>query len=186
MTAVAGVTLAALTGCSSDKPADEKSAPSTPAASKPAPAPSTTEAVSEEEATQAKAISVYETFWAEMERLYADKGTKTDSLKKYAAAEALVNGENGIKTMHAGGKVVTGKVVLGDTTVTKSDLDRKVPNVFLSVCLDVSKWNVLHADSGKPVALPSTRLTKYVVEATVEEWPQGWRVVRNRPQEKPC
>ncbi|MEV5583443.1 secreted protein/lipoprotein [Streptomyces parvus] len=180
------MTLAALTGCSSDKPADEKAAPSTPAATKPAPAPSTTEAVSEEEAMQAEAISVYQAHWEQKQALYADADADTDTLKQFAAAEALVGAKNDVQRMRDANQVITGKVTMGDQTVTKSDLNRKVPKVFLSTCLDITQWNVLDAKTRKPVSLPSTRLTKYTVDSLVEKWPQGWRVVRDRPMGKKC
>lgn len=186
MALVAGVTLAALTGCSSDEPADEKASPSAPAASDPAPVPTVTESVSEDEAAQAEAISVYGAYWGQMQVLYADTDADTGTLKQFAVAEALVGAQQDIKRMRDANQVITGKVMVGDQTVTKADLDRKVPKVFLSSCLDITKWNVLDAKTRKPVSLPATRLTKYTVESTVEKWPQGWRVVRDRPTEKAC
>ncbi|MFD4128044.1 hypothetical protein ACFXKK_35100 [Streptomyces globisporus] len=180
------MTLAALTGCSSDEPADEKAAPSSPAITQQAPAPTPSESVSEEEAAQAEAVSVYKAFWGQMQSLYADTDADTDALKQFAAAEALVGSKQDIKRMRDANQVITGKVTLGDQTVTKSDLDRKVPKVFLSSCLDVTQWDVLDAKTRKPLSLPSTRLTKYTVESLVEKWPQGWRVVRDRPMGKKC
>ncbi|MGW6286348.1 secreted protein/lipoprotein [Streptomyces sp. NPDC055107] len=145
-----------------------------------------TESVSEDEAAQAEAISVYGAYWGQMQVLYADTDADTGTLKQFAVAEALVGAQQDIKRMRDANQVITGKVMVGDQTVTKSDLDRKVPKVFLSSCLDITKWNVLDAKTRKPVSLPATRLTKYTVESTVEKWPQGWRVVRDHPTEKAC
>ncbi|MEU6631675.1 secreted protein/lipoprotein [Streptomyces parvus] len=142
--------------------------------------------MSEEEAAQAKAISVYQAYWGQMQALYADTDADTDGLKQFAAAEALVGAKNDVQRMRDANQVITGKVTVGDQAVTKSDLDRKVPKVFLSNCLDVTQWNALDAKTRKPVSLPSTRLTKYTVESLVEKWPQGWRVVRDRPTGKKC
>ncbi|MFJ3973249.1 secreted protein/lipoprotein [Streptomyces parvus] len=142
--------------------------------------------MSEEEAIQAKAISVYQDHWEQKQALYADTDADTDALKQFAAAEALVRAEKDIQRMRDANQVITGKVTMGDQTVTKSDLDRKVPKVFLSTCLDITQWNVLDATTREPVSLPSTRLTKYTVESLVEKWPQGWRVVRDRPMGKKC
>ncbi len=148
--------------------------------------PVPTKSASPEEAAQAESIALYRAYWQELERLYADKGADTGALKEFAVGEALVSAEKDIKDMHGANQVITGKVVLGDPAVTRSEIDSKVPKVFLSTCLDVSKWEVTTADTGKPLSLPSTRLTKYVVEATVEKWQQGWRVIRDRPQGKAC
>ncbi|MEU3137476.1 secreted protein/lipoprotein [Streptomyces sp. NPDC006854] len=142
--------------------------------------------MSEEEAVQAEAISVYQAYWGQMQVLYADTDADTDALKQFAAAEALVGAKNDVQRMRDANQVITGRVTVEDQTVTKSDLDRKVPKVFLSNCLDITQWNVLDAKTRKPVSLPSTRLTKYTVESLVEKWPQGWRVVRDRPTGKKC
>ncbi|MEU5329230.1 secreted protein/lipoprotein [Streptomyces parvus] len=142
--------------------------------------------MSDEEAMQAEAISVYQAYWGQMQALYADTHADTDALKKVAAAEALVGAKNDVQRMRDANQVITGKVTVGDQAVTMSDLDRKVPKVFLSNCLDITQWNVLDAKTRKPVSLPSTRLTKYTVDSLVEKWPQGWRVVRDRPTGKKC
>lgn len=135
---------------------------------------------------QAEAISVYQAHWKQKQALYADTDADTDTLKQFAAAEALVGAKNDVQRMRDANQVITGKVTMGDQTVTKSDLNRKVPKLFLSTCLDITQWNVLDAKTRKPVSLPSTRLTKYTVDSLVEKWPQGWRVVRDRPMGKKC
>lgn len=189
MALVAVCALAALTACSSSDPADEKASGSTaPTASAeaPAPSPTPTRSASPEEAAQAEAVTLYRAYWQELERLYADEGADTGGLKEFAVGEALVSAEKDIKDMHGANQVITGKVLLADPAVTKAEINGKIPKVFLSTCLDVSKWKVTTADTGKPLSLPSTRLTKYVVEATVEKWSEGWRVIRDRPQGKAC
>ncbi|WP_334664268.1 hypothetical protein [Streptomyces cyaneofuscatus] len=164
-------TLAALTACSPSEPADEKASgstsPTTTAESSPSPAP--TKSVSPEEEAQGEAIVLYRAYWQELERLYADEGADTGELKEFAVGEALVSAQKDIKDMHGANQVITGKVLLADPTVTKAEINTKIPKVYLSTCLDVRKWKVTTADTGKPLSLPSTRLTKYIVEATVEK-----------------
>ncbi|MFD6798631.1 hypothetical protein ACFWCQ_09295 [Streptomyces cyaneofuscatus] len=190
MALAAVCTLAALTACSPSEPADEKASgstsPTASAASSPSPTPTATKSVSPEEAAQGEAIVLYRAYWQELERLYADVGVDTGELKEFAVGEALVSAQKDIKDMHGANQVITGKVLLADPAVTKSEINSKIPKVFLSTCLDVSKWKVTTADTGKPLSLPSTRLTKYIVEATVEKWPEGWRVIRDRPKGKAC
>ncbi|MFB8441199.1 secreted protein/lipoprotein [Streptomyces niveus] len=121
-----------------------------------------------------------------MEDLYADKNGKVTALKQHAAGVALANAEADSKQMHDKGVIITGGVVVGNPTVTKVDVDRKIPNVTISTCLDVSGWNVIESDTKKPASLPSTRLTKYVIQAVVEKWPEGWKVIKDEPQGKAC
>ncbi|MEU2026941.1 hypothetical protein ABZ565_33110 [Streptomyces sp. NPDC016469] len=175
-------TMVAASGCSSDKSADPKQAPSATAASKkPSGKP-----VDAEEAAKANAIATYTSYWREMGRSYAKGGAEETALKDYAAGSALVGANTGMANMRKAGQSTVGEVTVKNPTVTQIDLDRKVPNVRLSSCLDVSRWKVIDRDTKKPVVLPSDRLTRYVVASVVERWPEGWRVVRDTPQEKPC
>ncbi|OQR61994.1 secreted protein/lipoprotein [Streptomyces maremycinicus] len=121
-----------------------------------------------------------------MQAFYADRNGTTAGLKGYAASEALAVAENAAGRAHARGRVYIGKVTVSQSTVTETDLDRQVPNVTLSSCLDVSQWQPVVADTRKPVDLPANRLTKYLIASTLEKWPQGWRVVRDEPQGKKC
>lgn len=84
------------------------------------------------------------------------------------------------------GQATVGHVVVRTPTATQADIHRKIPNVKLSSCLDVSQWKVINRDTRNPVVLPSDRLTRYVVVSVVEKWPAGWRVIRDEPQEKSC
>ncbi|MFI1445232.1 hypothetical protein [Streptomyces fructofermentans] len=137
-------------------------------------------------AAEATALKVYQGYWREMQALYADRNGTTADLKGYAASEALSVAENAAGRAHARGRIYIGKVSVSQSTVTKTDLDREVPKVMLSSCLDVSHWQPVVADTRKPVDLPANRLTKYLIASTVEKWPQGWRVVRDEPQGKKC
>ncbi|MFF3249120.1 secreted protein/lipoprotein [Streptomyces sp. NPDC002870] len=121
-----------------------------------------------------------------MEKLYADSTGKGAALKQYAASAALINAEADAKSMHRRNLVTTGEVTVGRPTVTKLDINRKIPNATLSSCLDVSRWQVINSATKKPAALPPERLTKYVIVSTVERWPEGWRVIRDEPQEQKC
>ncbi|WP_405803582.1 hypothetical protein OG729_00800 [Streptomyces sp. NBC_00210] len=156
-----------------------------PSTSSAAPSRSTTPA-DPAEAAKADAIDTYKRYWQEMERLYVDSTGKGANLKPYAAAAALINAEADAKSMHGRGLVVTGEVAVGSPTVTKIDINRKIPNVTLSSCLDISRWQVIHSKTKKPAALPTERLTKYVIVSTIERWPEGWRVIKDEPQEQNC
>ncbi|MFF9690467.1 hypothetical protein [Streptomyces sp. NPDC014623] len=174
--------LTSAVGCSSDTGVDEKPEKATPstAAGKPSPSADPTQAA------ETAAVDAYAGYWRTLETLYADSSSNTDQLKKVASGLALVNVERDVKQLHDKGNLITGNVSVVDSTVTASDIDRKAPKVVLTSCLDITKWTVVKASTKKPLPLPSTRLTKYLVTSTLERWPQGWVVIEDKPQGKAC
>ncbi|MEU3090725.1 hypothetical protein ACWCQ0_31395 [Streptomyces massasporeus] len=171
-----------LTACSSsdgkDEAADESpSVAQSPASSAPA---------DPKETAKKEAITAYEAYWREMEKLYADPTGKSTHLDQYAASAALKNAEADAKRAHDRGRIYTGSVVLTDQTVTKVNVSGKIPNATVSSCLDISKWQTVDAETKKPVSLPENRLTKYLIVSTVEKYPEGWRVTSDEPQGKSC
>lgn len=168
-------------GCGSGKADDPKESPTpTPSVAQPSKSADPTEAAKNE------AVSTYKKYWKEMERLYADRHGDGAGLKLYAAAAALEGAKSDAKSMHDKGNIITGSVAVGTPTVTKADIDRRVPNATISSCLDVTGWKVVDSTTKKPVSLPQDRLTKYVVVSTIERWPEGWRVIKDEPQGKKC
>lgn len=174
--------LAAVPACSSDAPGDK------PFKASPAPDLSqTAKPVSPDEAAKLAAVDTYKRYWGEMERVYATASVEGTLIKKYAAGAALGRPQADAARMATNGRGFTGHVGVNEPTVTKLDLARKVPSATISSCLDVSAWKVIERDTKKPVALPSNRLTKYVAIATVERWPDGWKVIKDDPQTgQPC
>lgn len=178
---VAGALVAA-SACTSDgndsPDKDPKGSPST--SSQP------TKPADPTEAAKADAIVTYRQYWQQMELLYEDSTGKGGDLKRYAASAALKNAEADAKRAHGRNRIHIGEVNVGNTTVTKLDLNREIPNATLSSCLDISRWQVVDTTTKKPVTLPSNRLTKYVIVTTVERWPEGWKVIKDEPQEQAC
>ncbi|WP_327713688.1 secreted protein/lipoprotein (plasmid) [Streptomyces sp. NBC_00464] len=138
------------------------------------------------EAAKNEAVSTYKKYWKALERLYADSHGNPAALKQYAAGAALAGATSDAKSMHAKGNIITGNVAVGTPTVTKVDIDRKIPNAMISSCLDITDWTVVDSATKKAATLPSDRLTRYVVISTVERWPKGWRVIKDEPQGQKC
>ncbi|MER8236131.1 hypothetical protein [Streptomyces sp. NPDC094049] len=138
------------------------------------------------ETAKKEAVATYLAHWKEVEKRYADKTGKSGDLKRYAAAAALAQVETGSADMRKKDAVVLGHVTVNNPTATSTDLDRKIPNVVLSSCLDISRWTVTDVKTQKPAAMPKDRLVRYVIKATIEKWPEGWRVIRDEPQGKTC
>ncbi|MFB9601389.1 hypothetical protein ACFFTQ_00145 [Streptomyces roseofulvus] len=174
-------------GCTSNEPASPKPPATTisPTTQAPEPTQSPTPA-DPAEAAKKEAITTYLSHWKEVEKRYADKTHKAGDLKKYAASAALSQLELDTKRMVERNTIAVGKVTVGNPTAVSADINRKIPNVVISSCLDISQWQVLDADTSKPVSLPKERLLRYVIKATVEKWPEGWRVIRDEPQDKKC
>ncbi|MFE4540244.1 hypothetical protein ACFRKB_35125 [Streptomyces scopuliridis] len=170
-----------LSGCSSDDSTDNS-----PSATTSPSAPQSSKAADPTETAKKDAVAVYRAYWQEMEKLYADPNGKNVDLPKYAASAALKNAEADAKRAHDGKRIYNGEVTVVNPTVTSLNIDREIPNATISSCLDISRWKVTHADTGKPVELPASRLTKYLIVSTVERYPDGWRVIRDDPQGKPC
>ncbi|MER6476890.1 hypothetical protein [Streptomyces filamentosus] len=183
-----------LTACGTDEtpeakpPAPSSSTTTAPASASPSSTTETPTTPSPDptEQTKTELIGLYRSYWAEVEKAYQLGSTKETKLSDYAAALALVEAEKNVTSHSTAGRTTTGSVGVNDTTVTKLDLNRKVPSATLSTCLDISKWNLINKATKEKIALPSERLTRYVIVATLEKWPQGWRVVRDEPQEQKC
>ncbi|MEV0449794.1 hypothetical protein [Streptomyces sp. NPDC050600] len=182
--AVVAAAAAVATGCTTNEPTSSKP----PAAVSVAPSPTTASPLPEnpEEAAKKQAIATYLSHWKEVEKRYADKTGKAGDLKKYAASAALSQVETDTENMRKKNVLILGKVTLDNPTAVSADINRKVPNVVISSCMDISRWRVVDADTQKPASLPKERLLRYVIKATVEKWPEGWRVIRDEPQGKKC
>ncbi|MFD9047878.1 hypothetical protein [Streptomyces zaomyceticus] len=180
--------LAALTvgsACTNNEPTVDKpgSGLTTSPSTRPTPSPSK---LTPEETSKQEAVAVYLSYWQEMEKLYADSTGQKANLKRYAASSALTSAQADAKSTHARKIIHVGEVSVENPTVTKLDIERKVPNATLSSCLNIGRWQVIDAQTKKPVSLPKERLTKFVVVSTVERWPDGWKVIRDEPTDQPC
>ncbi|GLW19730.1 hypothetical protein Stsp01_64730 [Streptomyces sp. NBRC 13847] len=174
----AGCATLAVTSCSGAS--DDPKASPTPSAAQP------TKSADPTETAKKDAVTTYQAYWKEVEKLYADRSGKSAKLKQYAASAALKNAEQDAKHAHSRGLLLTGHVTVQDPTVTKVVTHGKLDYAVISSCLDISKWKTVKADTKNPVTLPSNRLTKYVIQSTVERWPEGWRVTRDEPQDRRC
>ncbi|MGW9026884.1 secreted protein/lipoprotein [Streptomyces sp. NPDC055722] len=121
-----------------------------------------------------------------MEKLYADPTGKGSNLGKYAASAALKTAEVDSRHTHDRGNVIVGDVKVTNPSVIGIQTAGQTPYATISSCLDVTDWQTLNAATKRPVKLPDNRLTKYLINSTVEKWPEGWRVTRDEPQGKSC
>ncbi|MFC9595865.1 hypothetical protein ACFTUC_39470 [Streptomyces sp. NPDC056944] len=186
--ALACATAVLAVGCSSNELASPKPPATAPAATTTAPEPSASELPPDPaESAKKEAIATYLSHWQQVEKRYADKTDKAGELKKYAAVDALLKVENDAADMHRRNLVILGDVTVLNPTAVSTDINRKIPKVVISSCLDISRWTVTRVKTGEPAtSLPKDRMLKYIIKATVEKWPQGWVVIRDEPQGKKC
>ncbi|MFG2775274.1 hypothetical protein [Streptomyces sp. NPDC048350] len=177
-------TLTAATACGDSKRSDKPSA--TPTVSAPVTHTSKPTPTNNADQTKTQLIELYKAYWAQMEKAYAKGSVEGTGLSEYAAGLALVAAEKDMASQYKAGNLIIGNVTVGNPTVMKIDLDRKVPSASISSCLDVSQWKVIDRDTKKEVDLPKERLLKYVITTVVERWPEGWRVIKDEPQDKAC
>ncbi len=176
--------LSTVSACTTSEPVSQK--PTTPPSSQSPASPTATKETPEETAKR-EAIAAYQAYWEELPKAYAVPSIEGTALQRYTAAEALSKAKAGVANLKTLGQIMTGAPVLTNPTVTVAELDKKTPHVTLSACLDVLPWKVIKKDTGKPAPLPSTRVTKYVVTALVERWPDGWKVLKSTPHgDQPC
>ncbi|MEU5416076.1 hypothetical protein [Streptomyces clavifer] len=175
---LAACTLTAAAGCSSEPDTDKKPAKSAPAA----PTSEPSKPADPSETAETEVLDTYAKFWNEMERSYAQASTAGTDIKLYAAGVKLVRVQEETSDMKKDGQRLIGSVTVGDPTVSDLDIERKVPSATLTSCLDVSRWDVVDAETKKKLPLPSDRLTKYVNVSTLERWPDGWKVIEDDPQ----
>ncbi|MFG2774769.1 hypothetical protein [Streptomyces sp. NPDC048350] len=178
-------TACALTAVSACSSGETKADPPKTSSPTPSSTPST-KPLDPTETAKKDAIATYLSHWKEAEKRYADKTGKAGDLEKYAAAAALAQVETDSEDMRKKNAVILGTVTVNNPTATSADINRKIPNVVISSCLDVSRWTVTDIDTQKPATMPKDRLVRYVIKATVEKWPEGWRVIRDEPQGKKC
>jgi hypothetical protein len=176
--------LATVSACTTSEPASQK--PTTPPSSS-SPTPPTATKETPEEAAKKDAIAAYQAYWAELPKAFAVPAVEGTDLKRYAAAEALNKAEETVANLKSNGRLMTGKPVLSNTTVTDAELEKKTPNASVSACLDVSEWKITDKKTGKPAPVASTAVSKYVITSLLERWDGSWKVLKYELHaDQPC
>ncbi|MBT2429799.1 hypothetical protein J7F02_30415 [Streptomyces sp. ISL-112] len=176
--------LATVSACTTNEPTSQK--PTPPPSSSP-PAPPTATKETPEEAAKKEAIAAYQAYWTELPKAFAVPAVEGTDLKRYAAADALNEAEETVVNLKSNGRLMTGKPVLSNPTVTGAELEKKTPNVSVSACLDVSKWKITDKKTGKPAPVTYTAVSKYVITSLLERWDGSWKVLRDELHaDQPC
>lgn len=178
---VAPLLLVCVVACGGDEGGAPPASPSA-SASKSSPAESPSPGDSEQ-GEEAEALATFRAYWDEVEKAYAKNSVGGADIRKVSAGPARLAIEQSVRSARENGQAVKGGPRTTKLAVTEADLDRDVPKVRLSGCLDVSEWVIYRKDTGDPVPQPDDRLTKYVVTALLEKWPDGWVVTKSEPHQ---
>ncbi|MFF9171826.1 MULTISPECIES: hypothetical protein [unclassified Streptomyces] len=162
---------------------DSKDSAQKSSSASPTPAPSPR---SDPEAVEKKAVlTTYDRMWAEQTKAYKKANATDTDLDRYAAALALSSVESDLKDLKSKGIIASGEPS-HQVSITQLDMAGKVPKARLTDCLDVSHWKLIYAQSGKPVAMPANRLTRYVNEIKAEKWGKQWKILDVTPKQQAC
>ncbi|MEU9918945.1 hypothetical protein [Streptomyces sp. NPDC051001] len=149
--------------------------PSTPTATSPSPSADPGAAVE----------TAYRNYWDAVVNAYGKGSVQGTDLKKYAVAEAYLQVKTDVKALKTKGIVATGKPVLAPK-VDSVDANRQTPRASLTDCTDISQWTLVKKSTGKAVALPEGRRTKYVTKVEAEKWYGSWVIIKVTPEDQPC
>ncbi|MFD9483618.1 hypothetical protein ACFWBX_06360 [Streptomyces sp. NPDC059991] len=166
--------LLALAGCSGNN---------SHASSKPSPA-HTAVSRSPRSTPDAAIIAAYTSSWKAQDEAYSKASSADTDLQKNTTFKALADIESDLAAMRKSGQVTTGRPVIRPRVVTVTS--GRVPTATIADCVDTTNWTLVDKTSKRKVPLPTTRLTKYVSTATLEQWGTIWMVTKLIAQEQAC
>ncbi|WP_344406879.1 hypothetical protein [Streptomyces longisporus] len=167
-----------LAGCSSSS-GDSKASTKTSA---PASSESTATASTDPQAAEKQAVlNVYDAFWAEQVKAYAQGDTKGTDLKKYATKDALGGVLGDVLVMKKAGTATTG-APKHRAEVTALSASGKTPTATVQDCLDISNWKTVKKKSGQVQPFPSNQPLRYITTATAEKWGKQWLITKVTPE----
>lgn len=181
---VLGASLA--TGCSSGGE-EKKSAPTAGAEHPSSPSSTAASAASpsadEQAKVKAEVLRVYRGYWDEQIKAYAKASPKGTNLDKFAFDKALGEANQGMVSMQVHGNVMTGRPT---RNVKAIEVNQARQKATITDCVDVSKWVMINKTSGKPVALPKERLTRFVTTVSARTVGDRWMIVATQQHARSC
>ncbi|MEU6511008.1 hypothetical protein [Streptomyces sp. NPDC046942] len=130
-------------------------------------------------------LKAYGSMWVEQVKAYKNADLQGTYLDAYAAGLALASVKTDLRDLKSKGIVATGEPS-HKVDVPDINLIDKTPKAKLTDCLDVSKWTLIYRTSGKPVATPANRLTRYMNKIEAEKWGKQWKILDVTPEQQAC
>ncbi|MFF9458050.1 hypothetical protein [Streptomyces flaveolus] len=177
-TVVAAITLGvAVTaaGCSEGGEKKASTSPS-PAASK--------SADPQAEATRT-VETTYRNYWGAQTKAFEKVDVRNTGLEKYSFDQAYSKVLADVANMKIKGSAMRGAPQI-KPDVTAVSLDESPQKATITDCVDVSKWTLVDAKTGKELALPKDRLTRFVVSASARTVGDEWKIVELTRQDRAC
>ncbi|MFF9818916.1 hypothetical protein [Streptomyces sp. NPDC014006] len=176
---------AAVTVGACDSSAGDSKVPAQKSSSAPATYTPSASSADPEGVEKKAVLQAYDRMWAEQTKAYRKADAAGTDLDTYAAALALSSVKSDLRDLKSKGIIASGEPS-HQVSVTQLDMAGEVPKARLTDCLDVSRWKLIYAQSGKPVAMPTNRLTRYVNQIKAEKWGKQWKILDVTPEQQAC
>lgn len=135
--------------------------------------------------SRANVLETYRGYWDAQVRAYAKANSEGTGLERFAADKALAEANGELVDLGTKGLVYTGKPSISPK-VTALDTKKAPKRATITDCVDVKNWRPVRKKTGKPVPLPSERLTRFVTTVSLRTVGKEWMVVEATPQDRTC
>ncbi|MER6117948.1 hypothetical protein [Streptomyces sp. NPDC001743] len=178
----AGLAVAMVTATASVLTACSEGTPAKPAAtSSPSQSPT-----ADPQAEAKKAVEQsYRSYWDAQAKAFEKVDVRDTGLEKYSFDQAYSKVLADVANMKIKGSAMRGAPQI-KPDVTAVSLDESPKKATITDCVDVSKWTLVDAKTGKELELPKNRLTRFVVSASARTVGDEWKIVELTRQDRTC
>ncbi|MFD4610003.1 hypothetical protein ACFWOT_18255 [Streptomyces sp. NPDC058440] len=127
----------------------------------------------------------YRSYWDAQTKAFEKVDVRDTGLEKYSFDQAYSKVLADVANMKIKGSAMRGSPQI-KPEVTAVSLDESPKRATITDCVDVSKWTLVEAKTGKELELPKDRLTRFVVSASARTVGDEWKVVELTRQDRAC
>ncbi|WP_435057665.1 hypothetical protein [Streptomyces sp. bgisy060] len=149
--------------------------------------PSPTVSKSADPQAEAKAAveQTYRSYWDAQAKAFEKVDVRDTGLEKYSFDQAYSKVLADVANMKIKGSAMRGAPQI-KPEVTAVSLEESPKKASITDCVDVSKWTLVDAKTGKELELPKNRLTRFVVSASARTVGDEWKIVELTRQDRTC
>ncbi|MER5549952.1 hypothetical protein ABT072_48100 [Streptomyces sp. NPDC002589] len=127
----------------------------------------------------------YRNYWNAQTKAFEKVDVRGTGLEKYSFDQAYSKVLADVANMKIKGSAMRGAPQI-KPDVTAVSLDESPKKATITDCVDVSKWTLVDAKTGKALELPKSRLTRFVVSASARTVGDAWKIVELTRQDRAC
>ncbi|MFI6688402.1 hypothetical protein [Streptomyces sp. NPDC050485] len=147
--------------------------------------PSTSQSADPQAEAKKAVEQTYRSYWDAQAKAFEKVDARGTGLEKYSFDQAYTKVLADVANMKIKGSAMRGAPQI-KPQVTAVSLDETPKKATITDCVDVSKWTLVDAKTGKELELPKGRLTRFVVSATARTVGDEWKVVELTRQDRAC